>query len=296
MTVVLVLDTNALISAALSPSGHSAQLIELARRGRISLIMSDHLCDELETRLEREKFRRWLSLDAVRDFVDAMSVVADWIDDRPDNEIPLVCDDPDDNYLVALFQDSDATMLVSGDKAVLRIDYPGLDVRKPAAAMEALDFIHEWGEGYLEGSEERSFAQIEAEGNRGVIAAYSAFATVIQEPNAHELLPFVVVPETVEAFRGALPWMREQLVNRGFTTRPHYASPDVAYIKLPPDPGTNLRAVSEVALPADTIFATMQRCPDLPDIPGAEVDHWRVFGIGGTVEPERIRPRPTLGQ
>ncbi|MGV9796214.1 putative toxin-antitoxin system toxin component, PIN family [Gordonia sp. NPDC003422] len=291
-----MLDTNALISAALSPSGHSAQLIDLARRGRISLIMSDHLCDELETRLEREKFRRWLSLDDVRDFVDAVSIVADWVDDRPDNEIPLVCDDPDDNYLVALFQDSDATMLVSGDKAVLRLDYPGLDVRKPAAAIAALDFIHEWGEGYLEGSEERSFAQIEAEGNRGVIAAYSAFAAVIQEPNAHELLPFVVVPETVEAFRGALPWMREQLVNRGFTTRPHYASPDVAYIKLPPDPGTNLRAVGEVALPADTIFATMQRCLDLPDIPGAEVDHWRVFGIGGTVEPERIRPRPTLGQ
>jgi putative PIN family toxin of toxin-antitoxin system len=260
--------------------------------------MSDHLCDELATRLEREKFRRWLSLDDVRDFVDAVSVVADWIDDRPDNEIPLVCDDPDDNYLVALVKDSDATMLVSGDKAVLRIDYPGLDVRKPKAAMEALDFIHEWGEGYLEGSAERSFAQIEAEGNRGVIAAYSAFATAVQELDARDLLQYVVVPETLRHFRKrrSLEWIRKELAVRGMATRPIYVSPDIAYIKLPPDPGTNLRAVGEVALPADTIFATMQRCPDLPDIPGAEVDHWRVFGIGGTVEPERIPPRPTLGQ
>ena len=198
--------------------------------------------------------------------------------------------------MVALFQDSAATMLVSGDKAVLRIDYPGLDVRKPAAAMAALDFVHEWGDGYMEGSSERSFAQIEAEGNRGIIAAYSSFAAVIQEPNAYDLLPLVVVPEAVDAFREALPWMRDQLGDRGIATRPHYASPDIAYIKLPPDPGVSLRAVGEVALPADTIFATMQRCPDLPDIRGAEVDHWRVFGIGATVEPERIRPRPTSGQ
>ncbi|MFF0710141.1 putative toxin-antitoxin system toxin component, PIN family [Gordonia sputi] len=298
MTVVLVLDTNALISAALSPSGHSAQLIELARRGRISLIMSDHLCEELETRLEREKFRRWLSLDEVRDFVDAVTVVADWIDDRPDNEIPLVCDDPDDNYLVALFQDSDATMLVSGDKAVLRIDFPGLDVRKPAAAIKALDFVHEWGEGYMEGSEERSWALIDAEGHRGVITAYTAFTAVLDEPNVKELLAFVVVPETLKHFRKrkALKWIREQLSERGMATRPIYASPDVAYIKLPPDPGTNLRVVGDVPLPADTIFATMQRCPDLDDLPDADFDYWRVFGIGDAVEPERIRPRPTLGQ
>ncbi|QNG19347.1 putative toxin-antitoxin system toxin component, PIN family [Rhodococcus triatomae] len=290
-----MLDTNALISAALSPKGHSAQLIELARRGRISLIMSYHLCDELETRLERDKFRRWLSLDDVRDFVDAVSVVADWIDDRPDKEIPLVCDDPDDNYLVALFQDSDATMLVSGDKAVLRIDYPGLDVRRPAAAMEALDFVHEWGEGYMEGSEDRSFAQIEAEGNRGIFAAYSGFAMVIREPNARDLLQYVVVPETLRHFRkrSSLEWIRRELTARGMATRPIYASPDIAYIKLPPDPGTSLRAVGAVALPTGTIFATMQRCPDLPDLPGADFDHWRVFGIGGLVEPERIRPRPT---
>ncbi|SED47779.1 putative toxin-antitoxin system toxin component, PIN family (plasmid) [Tsukamurella tyrosinosolvens] len=287
-----MLDTNTYISAAISPSGTCAQLVELARQGRVRLVVSPHLLDELETRLAREKFRRWLTLDDVRDFVDALTLLADMVDDRPENETPHVCTDPDDNFLVALFQDAQAAILVSGDKAVLAIEYPGLDVRKPAEALAALTFTHEWGEGYLEGSEERSFAQIEDEGNRGIFAAYSSFVTVLEQPNAHELLPYVVVPETLKAFRRDLAWLRENVLNRGITTRPDYASPDIAHLKLPPDPGVNLRATDEIRLPDDTIYATMQRCPDLDDLPGAEMGQWRVFGIGAPVPPQKIRPRP----
>ncbi|SDQ53042.1 putative toxin-antitoxin system toxin component, PIN family [Tsukamurella pulmonis] len=287
-----MLDTNTYISAAISPSGTCAQLVELARQGRIRLVVSPHLLDELETRLAREKFRRWLTLDDVRVFVDALTLLADMVEDRPENETPHVCTDPDDNFLVALFQDAQAAILVSGDKAVLAIEYPGLDVRKPVDALAALDFHHEWGEGFLEGSGEQSFAQIETEGNRGIFAAYSSFVTVLEQPNAHELLPYVVVPETLKAFRRDLAWVRDNVLNRGFTTRPHYASPEVAYIKLPPDSGVVLRSTGDIVLPEDTIYATMQLCPDLPALPGYDGNHWRVFGIGRTVPPEQIEPRP----
>jgi hypothetical protein len=78
---------------------------------------------------------------------------------------------------------------------------------------------------------------------------------------------------------------------RGLTNRPWYASPEVAYLKLPPDPVEGLRVTSDVPLPEDTIFATLLRCPDLPDPPDMSFDHWRVFAIGATVRPEDIPPR-----
>lgn len=293
MKPVLVLDTNVLISAALSPASHSARLVDAALQGHVSLAMSDHLCEELESRLQRVKFRRWLSLDDVDTFIDALSVISTWFEDRPTTEIPRVCDDPDDDFLVALFQDAGAAILVSGDKAVLRIDYPGVDVRSPADAVRVLAFAHDWGDGFLEGADDMPLAQVAAEGNQGIFSAYFAFAAAVNEPNALDLLPLVVVPDEVEAFAAGLDWIRSQVSTRGVATRPHYASPEIAYLKLPPDPGVTLRVIGEVPLPEDTIFATMQRCPDIPDPPGTDFDHWRVFGIGGTVPPEHIRPRPS---
>lgn len=287
-----MLDTNTYISAAISPSGTCAQLVELARQGRVRLVVSPHLLDELETRLAREKFRRWLTLDDVRVFVDALTLLADMVDDRPENETPHVCTDPDDNFLVALFQDAQAAILVSGDGAVLAIKYPGLDVRRPAEALAALDFHHEWGENVLEETLDRAEAQIEAEGNWGVLEAFRAFSEVVDHEQAYELLQYVVVPETLEAFRRGLDQIREEVTTRAVGTRPEYASPEVAYLKLLPDPGTVVRAVGPMQIPDGTIYATMQRCPDVPSTPGIEADHWRVFAIGGTVPPEQIRPRP----
>ena len=47
-----------------------------------------------------------------------MALLADWVDDRPANDLPQACEDPDDNYLIALCQDADTGILVSGDGAV----------------------------------------------------------------------------------------------------------------------------------------------------------------------------------
>lgn len=84
-------------------SGHSAQLIELACG-----VESCSSCRTICARSWRPGSSERGSgvgfhIDDVRDFIDAVGVVADWVDDRQDNEIPLVCDDPDDNYLVALW-------------------------------------------------------------------------------------------------------------------------------------------------------------------------------------------------
>src|ERR1700754_4968510 len=145
----LVLDTNVYVSAALSPGGSSMALIKAAQRGEASLIMCEALHAELEETLEREKFRRWITLDEAADFIAAVTLLAEWADNRPPAEIPKVCGDPDDDYLIALCQDADTGILVSGDGAVRRIEYPNILVYSPPEALDLLAFRHEWGEGYI---------------------------------------------------------------------------------------------------------------------------------------------------
>jgi putative PIN family toxin of toxin-antitoxin system len=291
--MLFVLDTSVLISAALSPSGGAAKLLQYAREGRIQFAVSAKLYDELVTRLTtRERFRRWLTVDEAQAYADAVAVLGQWFADRPDDELPQICRDPDDNFVIALCQDTDAAMLVSNDRDLLDLQYPNLIVGNPGRALAAIEYRHEWGDHLVPGSFEESLRHVEAEGNRGIIAAYSAFASVVEQRSMH-LLPLVVVPETHQAFLDGFEEVRGMLANRGLATRPHFGSPEIAYLKLPPDPGDNILATAEAPLPADTIFATMQHCPDLQDLPGADLGCWRVWGIGGFVPPERIAPRPS---
>lgn len=242
MRFKLVLDTNAYISAALSPSGPSAELIGRALAGDVELIVSEKLCDELDTRLQREKFRRWLTLDDVEVFVDTITLLGTFVEDRPDEAVPHVCNDPDDNFLVAIYQDADAHMLVSGDKQVLRIDYPGLYVYPPREALERLSYEHHWGEGFQPANQDEIERQIAAEGASAIISVYRHFAAVVDQPDAGRSLPLLVVPEQSRRFKRHLRTIREMLANRGLASRPEYASPDIAYLKLPPDPEQDIRA------------------------------------------------------
>src|SRR6476469_5036683 len=128
----LVVDTNVYVSAAISPAGRSMALIEAAQRGEAALIMCEALHAEIAETLEREKFRRWISLDEAVDFLAAATLLAEWVDDRPPAEIPKVCEDPDDDFLIALCQDAGTGILVSGDRGIRRIQYPNILVYSPA--------------------------------------------------------------------------------------------------------------------------------------------------------------------
>lgn len=75
------------------------------------------LIDELRDVLARDEFRRWLTRQDAQRFVDRLDTEADR---RPDpTEIPAVTDDPKDDYLVALYRDNSADLLVSGDSDLL---------------------------------------------------------------------------------------------------------------------------------------------------------------------------------
>jgi putative PIN family toxin of toxin-antitoxin system len=115
----VVVDPGVLVSALIAPAGAPARLLAQLWAGELEMIASPLLFDELEGVLGREKFRRYVDLDTVGDYLDRLRrhviVVAD-----PAGPPPLRSADLDDDYLIALAHDQNA-VLVSGDKHLLDI-------------------------------------------------------------------------------------------------------------------------------------------------------------------------------
>lgn len=114
-----VLDPGVLVSALITPNGRPAQLLAQAHAGEFELVVSPLLLQELEGVLRRDKFRRYVDLDAVAGYLDLLRYVAVDAAD-PEGPPPLRSTDPDDDYLIALAHSRNA-VLVSGDSDLLEL-------------------------------------------------------------------------------------------------------------------------------------------------------------------------------
>jgi hypothetical protein len=171
------------------------------------------------------------------------------------------------------------------------MDRPGLEVRTPRDAVEAINYRHPWGDAFIPGETEQAWRQAEAEGHHQVLMTVSVLLLILAEPNAAELLPAVVTPESLPAWLAKLSEVRELAQDRSMAMRADYPAPDVAHVKLPPDSGDTLRATGDVPLEG-AIIASLQRRLELPDLLG--LGGWRVHGIGHPVMPEEM-PTPPAG-
>lgn len=115
----VVVDPGVLVSALIAPAGAPALLLAEARAGDLELVVSPLLLEELEEVLRREKFRRYVDLDTVRDYIVMLRRDAVIAPD-PEPPPPLRSADPDDDYLIALANSQNA-VLVSGDRHLLEI-------------------------------------------------------------------------------------------------------------------------------------------------------------------------------
>jgi putative PIN family toxin of toxin-antitoxin system len=130
----VVLDTNVFVAAVTSREGVSARLLLAARAGRFQLVASPLLLDELVDVLSRPKFRRHLSIEDARWFVDAVRALALIVDDPPEGADPIT-DDPDDDFLVLLAEVAGADVLVSGGPDLTAVQRPGAcgdDAQEPS--------------------------------------------------------------------------------------------------------------------------------------------------------------------
>ena len=130
----LVLDTNVLISAVLSPLGKPYACLRWVL-DNATLIVSRALLEELETRLARPKFDKYLDPSKRR------AVVADLALSAVQVELGTVrvCRDPDDDKLLEIAVVGRADFLVTGDRDLLILNpFQGIPILTPAEFLAAL--------------------------------------------------------------------------------------------------------------------------------------------------------------
>jgi putative PIN family toxin of toxin-antitoxin system len=135
--VRVVIDSGVFVSAAITPRGTAAELVARGVAGGYEFIVSPRLLEELKGVLNRNKFRRLLSISQAERFIADISAAARHADDP--NDVPAVTRDIADDYLVALAVAAGASLLVSGDRDLL--DPPDLQVIvvTPRAFLDRLD-------------------------------------------------------------------------------------------------------------------------------------------------------------
>jgi len=128
-----VVDPSVFVSAFIGdPNAGSGQLVAAWRDRRFVLVVSPLLLGELEEVLSRPKFARWTSAGRARAFLGALRARSEHRSD-PAASSSTTVRDPDDDYLVALYQDTKADFLVSLDRDLLDAKLPGISIIDPAS-------------------------------------------------------------------------------------------------------------------------------------------------------------------
>ena len=112
-----VLDTNVLVSAALSRDGSPARILEAWLQGAFELVVSPKLLGEFERVLAYPKIRERIGPADAAELVELVTRSARHHDD-PAESPPVRSRDPDDDYLIALAA-ATRSLLVSGDPDLL---------------------------------------------------------------------------------------------------------------------------------------------------------------------------------
>lgn len=136
----VVLDSNVWISAALSRSGAPAQIVRRVLERGVP-VFSAATFAELEARLWRPKFDRYLSMELRGRILHDASAAAFWVEIPPALAERTWSRDADDDHFVRAALAGEAAWLVSGDRDLLDIEPPaGLRIASPAEVIGAAGF------------------------------------------------------------------------------------------------------------------------------------------------------------
>jgi len=138
--MIVVFDTNVVISALLSPKGSPAKLIDLWELETFDLATSLQLLDELERALEYEHVKKYFKqpqekISALLKRIKTVGIIVD-----PQFELDVIGDDPDDNQVLECAVAANASYIISGDDHVIGLEnYQGIVVLPPAGFLTLLD-------------------------------------------------------------------------------------------------------------------------------------------------------------
>lgn len=136
----IVLDTNTLVSAILSPHGPPRRLLDDARAQVFELCSSPVLMAELLDVVAREKFAKRLTAAGLTPLgivgeIRRMATMA-----TPADVPRVVPNDADDDHVLACALAAQADLIVSGDKHLLGLSghYQGIVIVTPAQAVQRI--------------------------------------------------------------------------------------------------------------------------------------------------------------
>lgn len=111
--VRIVLDTNILVSALISPDGPPGRLLAAVKHDRLTLITSAPQLSELSAVLSREHLRAHIRPEEAEDLLGGLDAVGEVVTNLPPVSLSA---DPDDNLILATAISGRADLVVSGDK------------------------------------------------------------------------------------------------------------------------------------------------------------------------------------
>ena len=116
MILRVTVDTNVLVSHFLVKGGNPSKVMELARQGRLKLVLSDAILDELERVLVAKMgYDRERATRARRSVADVAERVV------PHHAVSAVKEDESDNRILECALSGRVQVLVSGDRHLLEL-------------------------------------------------------------------------------------------------------------------------------------------------------------------------------
>ena len=131
--MIIVLDTNVMISALLSAEGSPAQIMDFWEAGAFDVASSTSLLDELRRVLGYDKIKKHLGLtpEEIDRLINGLHTAAVYVE--PEEALKVVEDDPDDNRVLECAVAANADYIVSGDQHLLDLgEYRGIAILPPA--------------------------------------------------------------------------------------------------------------------------------------------------------------------
>ncbi len=134
----VVVDTNVLLSAALVPRSVPAELVDrLLADGR--LIFSQATFSELETRIWKPKFDRYLPMERRKHILHELDASAMWVEVPAELARQTFSRDAKDDAFIHAALAGGATRLISGDDDLLSLHPLGnLHIVNPRTAMDEI--------------------------------------------------------------------------------------------------------------------------------------------------------------
>jgi len=138
--MIIVLDTNVIISSVLSLTGAPAKIIQRWEADEFEVITSPPLLEELERALNYERVRKYYKKpqEQIAALLKRLRVVATVVE--PPFSLDVVQDDPDDNRVLECAIAGRASYVVTGNTHLLKLnEYKGIVIHTPVGFLAALE-------------------------------------------------------------------------------------------------------------------------------------------------------------